>query len=134
MIDGKWKMGDLGLIKFRDEDIKIDSLKDRIGPFGYYSPEAVNYGLNLRKDEDNGFFCHIDDKSDIYQLGLVFWYIFNQQIPTGQVIADDLCLCHGPNFFDKITMPMLQYCKKRRASMTDLREQFDVMLKECGVI
>jgi len=134
MVNGRWKIGDLGLIKYRDEDIEIDYPKDRIGPFGYYSPEAINYGLSLRTEEEDGFFKYIDEKSDIYQLGLVFWYIFEQQIPTGQVRTEDLASVKDPYFFNEIIMPMLQYCKKRRASITDLQDHFFYLMKEWGVI
>jgi len=54
-IGNYWKLADLGLINYRDEDLKLDKPKERIGPFGYYSPEAINFGLSLRKSEDGGF-------------------------------------------------------------------------------
>ena len=134
LADDKWKMADLGLIKYRDEDLEIDQPRDRIGPFGYYSPEAVNFGLSLRLEEENGFFSHIDEKSDIYQLGIVFWYIFERQIPTGQVISADLKSAQNTTLFKDIIFNMLQYCKTRRASMDDVQSQFVFLMKEWGLV
>jgi serine/threonine protein kinase len=133
-VGGDWKLADLGLINFREEDLGVDSAKDKIGPFGYYSPEAVNFGLSLRKTDDDGFFCRIDEKSDIFQLGLVFWFIFEQQVPTGQVILGDLSSTSNERLFEKVLLRMLQYCKRRRASMTELQEQLLPLMHDWGLI
>jgi serine/threonine protein kinase len=42
LINGKWKIGDLGLIAYRDSDIVIDEFGDLIGPRGWLSPEVMN--------------------------------------------------------------------------------------------
>jgi serine/threonine protein kinase len=133
-IGDDWKLADLGLINYRDDDLKLDDPKDRIGPFGFYSPEAVNYGLSLRQTEDGGFFCRIDEKSDIFQLGLVFWFIFQQQVPAGQVIPSDLSSAMNASLFENVMSRMLQYCKRRRAPMTEIQEQLTPLMREWGLI
>ena len=42
MFDDTWKIGDLGLIAFRDKDNIYDKKNDFIGPKGWLSPEAMN--------------------------------------------------------------------------------------------
>lgn len=74
-----WKIGDLGLIKYRDKD--FDEVGERIGPFGWISPEAMNKVLTEKADI--GLDCKIDESSDIYMLGELFWFVFmkNDSIP-----------------------------------------------------
>jgi serine/threonine protein kinase len=132
-IGGCWKIGDLGLINYRDIDLGIDRARERIGPWGYYSPEAINNGLRLRTGEDGGFFQKIDEKSDTYQLGLVFWYIFEQEIPSGQVSVNDMRSVENAQLFEGVLLRMLQYCKRRRSSLTEVRSQMVPILREWGV-
>ena len=129
----EWKLCDLGLINYRDEDLKLDEPRERIGPFGFYSPEAINFGLDLRRETDGGYFCSIDEKSDVYQLGLVMWYIFQQEIPSGQVIKSDLSLAQESELFDTVLLRMLQYCKRRRAPITEIQENMSPLMKAWGL-
>lgn len=132
-IDRGWKLGDLGLINYRDDDLQIDQPKERIGPFGFYSPEAINYGLQLRGGIDGGYFQRIDEKSDIYQLGLVFWFVFQREIPSGQIIAADITLPSDGAFYESVLMRMLQYCKRRRASLNEIQERIVPVMREWGL-
>lgn len=116
MIGKTWKICDLGLIAHRKEDQDIDEFAGPIGPKGFMSPEATNkyyaYGDGL-----NSVDCRIDDKSDIYQLGKMFWYILQGDVPTGQISLDDFTFEDSRLFTDVLT-PMLQYAKIRRSDIT----------------
>jgi serine/threonine protein kinase len=113
----KWKIGDLGLIKYRDND--FDYLGERIGPFGWISPEAMNKFLTEKKRL--GFDCTIDKKSDIFMLGKLFWFIFMLNAPIGQLKSSYF----SSNFPDSNTFyalieSMLDYSKDGRFSLDDI--------------
>lgn len=112
------KVGDLGLIAFRKEDNPIDTKGEKIGPYGWLSPEVMN---KVYTEKIRGCFtydCDIDEKSDVFQLGKLFWYIFQGNIPIGQTINTDF------NWnLDKIyavILNMTQYSKGRRAHLNDV--------------
>lgn len=88
-VNGIWKLGDLGLVDYRDEDKNIDTINERIGPFGWHSPETMNKWLTEERESEFKFDCNLDHQSDIYQLGMVFWFIFQGNAPIGQVRTDD---------------------------------------------
>ena len=71
MFDDTWKIGDLGLIAFRDKDNIYDKKNDFIGPKGWLSPEAMNKYLQSDNNKYK-FDCNIDHQSDVFQLGKVF--------------------------------------------------------------
>lgn len=91
IFDNKWKIGDLGLVAFRDKD--YDNQKDFIGPKGWISPEAMNKYLCNDKNIDK-FDCQIDHQSDIFQLGKLFWYILQGNAPIGCIEKNDY---YGPD-------------------------------------
>jgi serine/threonine protein kinase len=115
--DAVWKIGDLGLIQHRDND--YDDLGEKVGPFGWLSPEAGNKFLTEKFGL--GFDCKIDDKSDVFQLGKLFWFIFQGNIPIGQLQKGDfICrIQHGEYIFSLIES-MLIYSKARRLDMVSL--------------
>ena len=81
-----WKIGDLGLVAFRDED--YDKMNEFIGPRGWITPEAMNKYL-CEGNTGKAFDCKIDHQSDIFQLGKVFWYIIQGNAPIGTVKRRD---------------------------------------------
>ena len=116
MFDDTWKIGDLGLIAFRDKDNIYDKKNDFIGPKGWLSPEAMNKYLQA----DNNIYkfdCNIDHQSDVFQLGKVFWYILQGNAPIGNICRSD--------FFDKhddvysVLKYMLNHSKKKRPISID---------------
>lgn len=116
MFDDTWKIGDLGLIAFRDKDNIYDKKNDFIGPKGWLSPEAMNKYLQA----DNNIYkfdCNIDHQSDVFQLGKVFWYILQGNAPIGNICRSD--------FFDKhddvysVLKYMLNHSKKKRLISID---------------
>lgn len=112
-----WKIGDLGLIKHRDKD--YDDLGEKIGPFGWLSPEAGNKFLT--EVANLGFDCEIDDKSDVFQLGKLFWFIFQGNIPIGQLKEDDfICKVMHHSYIFSLIESMLTYSKSKRTDMGSL--------------
>lgn len=128
MVDGTWKIGDLGLISQRQED-GMDGFREGIGPKGFMSPEATNYKYAL----ENNALCDvergIDYKSDIFQLGKLFWYILQGDVPTGQVERDDFKI-DNDKIFSECLLPMLQYSKSRRPDINTMIENMTPVFKE----
>jgi len=108
-----WKIGDLGLIENRNSDFEIKEVGEKIGPIGWLSPEATNKYLNEGEGKVNkhGFDCSIDNFSDIFQLGKLFWYIFQGNIPLGQIERTDFKL-NDSEIYD-IIFEMLKHSKSR---------------------
>lgn len=84
--DSGCKIGDLGLMAYRDHD--YDSENEFIGPKGWISPEAMNKYIVNRYNRDK-FTCIIDHKSDMFQLGKLFWFIFQGNVPIGNISLTD---------------------------------------------
>jgi len=112
-----WKIGDLGLIAHRDKD--YDDIGERIGPFGWISPEAMN--KYLTEKYTLGFDCKIDDKSDIFQLGKLYWFMFMLHCPIGQIYYKDfnITLEHKRKLW-RVIIKMLTLEKRRRVNLYEL--------------
>jgi len=116
---GRLLFGDLGLINFRNQDQDLDEDYERIGPVGLLSPEATNKCLGLRSKPSFLFDCWIDEKSDVFQLGQVFWLILQDEVPTGHLSEADVRFPQVAVLSD-VLHPMLQYGKARRASLAEV--------------
>lgn len=121
------RIGDLGLARFRDDDINFTKLElgDRIGAFGWESPETINKYLT-EKLYNEKFDCEIDDRSDIFQLGKLFWYIYQGNLPIGQIQEEDFEIKDRELF--QVIFAMLQYSKhpsRRIQSLNDLKDVFE---------
>lgn len=104
----QWKIGDLGLIAYREED--WDKKNELIGPKGWLSPEAMNKYLcegNQRKYD-----CKIDHQSDIFQLGKVFWYVLQGNAPIGCINRRDFLEENEKLYV--LVRTMLNYSKEKR--------------------
>jgi len=134
MLDGRPVFGDLGLIAYRDEDQDFDEFDEKIGPVGLLSPEATNKHLGLRGKETFSFDCQIDDKSDIFQLGQVFWLILQSEVPTGHLTDADIRFPPTPQVLSTVIHPMLQYGKPRRASLETVELALQPVMKELALI
>lgn len=126
--------GDLGLIDYREKDHDLDEFDEKVGPIGYLSPEATNKGLGLRTKASFTFDCAIDDKSDIFQLGQLFWFVVQHEVPTGHLILEDLKFGAGAAVLEHVIRPMLQYGKQRRSSLGDVETALQPVLKEMAII
>ncbi|MBK6331109.1 MAG: protein kinase [Bacteroidetes bacterium] len=87
-VNGNWKIADLGLVDGRQLDYEILDY-NIVGPRGWLSPEAMNKYLTENKSFKYKFDILIDSQSDIFQLGKLFWYIFQHNAPIGSVKMSD---------------------------------------------
>ena len=117
IVNDKWKIGDLGLVGGRGLDYEIIEKNSFIGPRGWISPEVMNKYLTEDKNFKIKFDCDIDRQSDIFQLGKLFWYIFQHNAPIGTVKLKDF-----DNEFSEvfpILKTMLNHSKQKRYKTVD---------------
>jgi serine/threonine protein kinase len=122
-VNKTWKIGDLGLIENRNTEFPLKEIGEKIGPIGWLSPEAANKFLNEGHGKINkyNFDCLIDEFSDVFQLGKLFWYIFQGNIPIGQIQQSDFKL--GDDHIFEIIYEMLKH-EKRRPTIEEVEEGF----------
>ena len=116
MINGTWKVGDLGLIQMRNKP-SLDNKGELVGPRGWLSPEAMNKYLSENVEGKN-FDCNIDHQSDLFQLAKVFWYILQGNAPIGCVKESDFLLRNSSLY--SLIKQMLNHYKKRRPASVDI--------------
>lgn len=129
---GNWKIGDLGLVDDRNSNFQLDKIAEPIGPRGWMSPESMNKYLTEKKGYFFNFPCEIDHQSDIFQLGKVYWYIFQHNAPIGCIKEKDFLLKVGRVY--PIIKTMLNHSKRKRYKDIDdviklLRIEEDKLLK-----
>jgi serine/threonine protein kinase len=124
VINNTWKIGDLGLSKYRNNDT-LDKKNEKIGPVGWLSPEVMNKVLCAGTPMEAIHDCVIDEFSDIFQLGKLIWFIFNGNVPIGQIKLSDFNLGRK-EIFDLI-INMLQYRKRDRGRLNDYEEAFELL-------
>jgi len=132
MLQTRPVFGDLGLINFRERDTDLDQFDEKIGPLGFLSPEATNKCLGSREKPSFNFDCWIDEKSDVFQLGQVFWFILQDEVPTGH-LADQDFKFPIKRVLDTIIQPMLQYGKQRRASVQAIGTALQPIMAEMAL-
>lgn len=126
--NGQWKIGDLGLIAgdgTREYINNLDEVNEFVGPRGWISPEAMNKYLTEEKGFYNLFDCNIDHQSDIYQLGKIFWYIFQHNSPLGYLTINDFLIKDQRLFY--LIRSML--CHSKRSRVKDISEVISILLK-----
>ncbi|WP_293307752.1 protein kinase family protein [Pedobacter sp. UBA5917] len=123
LIDNRPKIGDLGLSEHRDEDQSLDILREKIGPSGWLSPEAVNKMLCEDTKFEAVHCCTIKDYSDIFQLGKVIWYIFEGTAPVGQLHYE--YFAQGNRTVFDLIISMLLYKKIDRPPMKNIIDTFN---------
>lgn len=131
LIDKVLKIGDLGLIEYREEDYQIDRTREKIGSFGWLSPEVMNKALTEDRTYNFNFDYKIDAKSDIFQLGKLFWFIFQGNVPIGQIIGSDFI--SGQNEMLEIILQMIQYSKSRRIDIQKIEEKLADLYTKFGM-
>lgn len=109
--DGNCKIGDLGLISFRNEDeVELDD-DQKIGAFGWETPEAMNRLLTENVDvPEYDYDCFIDEQSDIFQVGKLFWYILQGNLPIGCLAFSDFRI--QENDIYEFLLKLLQHSKQ----------------------
>ncbi len=123
-VNGTWKISDLGLIGHRDDDFKSKEIGMKIGPANWMSPEAFNKMYNEGDGYENihNFDCNLDDKSDIFQLGKLFWFIFQGNVPDGQLIRNDFKIEDDQVF--EVLLNMLSH-SKTRPTIEEIEAEFE---------
>lgn len=116
MINGIWKVGDLGLIQMRNKP-SLDYEGQWVGPRGWMSPESMNKYLT-EKVKGKHFDCNIDHQSDLFQLAKVFWYIMQGNAPIGCVKESDFFLRNSSLY--SLVRWMLNHSKKKRPASIDI--------------
>ena len=116
MINGIWKVGDLGLIRMRNK-ASLDKEGELLGPRGWLSPEAMNKYLT-EKVESKDFDCNIDHQSDLFQLAKVFWYILQGNAPIGCIKESDFLLKNSSLY--ALIRQMLNHSKNKRPASVDI--------------
>lgn len=129
-VGDEFKIGDLGLVEFQNEDFQLDKDNEKIGPFGWLSPEATNKMLTFKKKIGFTYDCDINYKSDIFQLGKLFWYICQGNLPVGQLIPGDFKF--EQDIFDVLSV-MLRYDKSKRPTMAQTETLFQPLKVKYGV-
>lgn len=119
------KIGDLGLIRYRNED--TEDAKGLIGPKGWISPEAMNKYLNEEKKFDDRIITEINEQSDIFQLGMVFWYIFQGNAPIGCIKRKDF-FDENEMIFGLIKRMIYHSTDKRIKSIVEVKEELSRIL------
>lgn len=118
-------IGDLGLVDNRDSDFIIPEKGDIIGPIGWMSPESTNKFLVEKTKLAINFNCKIGSYSDVFQLGKLFWYIMQGNLPIGQIIFDDFRV--RDQYLFELIFGMLQYHTDRRIKIVELEEKIKVL-------
>ena len=123
-VNGTWKISDLGLIGYRDDDFMSKEMGMKIGPANWMSPEAFNKMYNEGEGCTNVYNldCMLDNRSDIFQLGKLFWFIFQGNIPDGQLIRDDFKI--GDDQVFEVLFNMLSHSKSR-PTIENIEEEFE---------
>jgi serine/threonine protein kinase len=131
VVNGEFKIGDLGLVRFRVDDSRVDWANEKIGPIGWLSPEATNKMLTNEKDIVYSYDCNIDANSDVFQLGKLFWYVFQGNLPVGQILLEDYRINEDDIF--QIIFSMLQYKKSRRPTIATIEARLEPLKIKYGV-
>lgn len=115
------KVCDLGLVSLRGEDTNaIDGLKEKIGPRGFLTPEAINKMMGFNKNNS----LTIDDKSDVYQLAKVLGVVLQGEIFSGVLASEDLEQTDPTGNLYKVLEKALQYSQGRRYNIQELKTDF----------
>jgi len=125
-LNGEPLIGDLGLVDYQNSDYNINERGELIGPTGWFSPEAINKYLVENTPNLNGFDCTIDEKSEVFQMGKLFWYIYQGNIPVGQIVAEDFLPSNNAIF--SILFGMLSYSKTHRLATAQVAEKINNFL------
>lgn len=131
IVDGKCKIGDLGLVAFRDDEQSADVLSEKIGPYGWLSPEAMNKVLCETTPWAEVHDCKIDSKSDVFQLGKLMWYIFQRNIPIGLTNRADMI--HADSDLYDLVSSMLKYSKRKRPSLDNVSKKLRLTFSRYGI-
>lgn len=127
LFDKELKIGDLGLVRYRNEDTQ--DVLGLIGPKGWISPEAMNKYLNEEKIFDNRINTEINEQSDIFQLGMVFWYVFQGNAPIGCIKRTDF-FDNDEMIFSLIKRMIYHSTEKRIKNISEVKKELSRILEK----
>lgn len=80
VVEGRWVLSDFGLSTSADRANQIDLTPEgeKVGPLFWMSPEALNRCLGVKSVR-----AKISKSSDVFQLASVFWFVVNNNHPSG---------------------------------------------------
>lgn len=132
-VGNEWKIGDLGLADYQDPDFDIDEAGERIGPRDWLSPEAYNKCLTEKRATTlpYQYDCKIEAKSDVFQLGKLFWFIFQGNLPEGQLLRNDFRI--DDRVLYDVVYNMLRHSKEKRHSLRDIENGFKTRYSHYGL-
>jgi serine/threonine protein kinase len=127
LCNGGWKIGDLGLVAFRGEDLTAES-REKIGPPSWMSPEAFNNAYCVQRPTNTFIDCTFDERSDVYQLGKICWYVIQGDIPNGCLKSADL-VEGDANLFGGVLKPMLLYQRTERPLLAEVENRLTPFIR-----
>ena len=122
LFGSEWKVGDLGLIQFREDDSTIDLARERIGPIKWMTPEAFNKQYWIDRNDNQFVDRNFCERSDIYLLGKLFWYIIQGDIPNGVLKGTDLVVADS-DIYGGLLKPMLNYRRSDRPTASVIMQR-----------
>lgn len=126
-----WKIGDLGLVGFREDDSEAGS-REKIGPPRWMSPEAFNKAYCIQRPNNTYIDRQLDERSDVYQLGKVCWHIIQGDIPNGCLKSKDL-VAGDESLFGSLLKPMLRYQRAERPLLSEIEERLMPLLRRHSI-
>jgi serine/threonine protein kinase len=121
-VNNVMKVCDLGLADGRFFDFEMDLVNEPIGPKGWYSPEAMNKYMLEGRHVEFDHNCKIGYQSDIFQLGKLFWFIFQYNIPIGRIKKVDFKI-RNDRLYD-ILVQMLNHDSRKRPKIEEIYDLF----------
>jgi hypothetical protein len=82
-----------------------------------------------------GLDCSINEHSDIFQMGKLFWFIFQYNVPIGQIKNEDFTfeLPTNKDFIFDLIQGMLQYPKNRRFLKEEIALRIELLALDFGI-
>ena len=130
-VGNKWKVGDLGLIGKRNDEISKEELRKKIGPYGWLSPEVMNKVIWEGTNRAQNYDCILNEKSDAFQLGKLFWFILQGNVPLGQITKTDF-IPDDERLFE-IIFDLTQYSKSRRPELVAVDQKISDLHHDYGL-
>jgi len=123
LVNKAWKITDLGLIIYRNDDFVKKEIGEKIGPANWMTPEAFNKMHNEGEKRSNPyrFDCVLDNYSDVFQLGKLFWFIFQGNMADGQLVREDFKIEDDEIF--ALIYRMLSH-SKNRPEILEIEKEF----------
>jgi hypothetical protein len=101
--------------RYYREDVTLSS--DMIGPIHWMSPELLDYHRNKT--------VQVDHRSDLFQIGLVLWFLGTAHIQRGILEKEDDPT--GGRLFDVVQKALKQSPARRYASALEMKTALEAV-------